>query len=243
MSFKGQNLSLHFEDLLKLVERLRRECPWDREQTTNSLKPFLLEEAFEAAEAVDSGDAGKLKEELGDLLLIILLYCDMSDKFTIKEVIQSTQDKMKARHPHVFGGEKLTSSQQVVKRWEEIKRSKKGGEKLTALRKASLLNDRAIETGFNPERVEEVGEKLKEELEELKRARTQEEKEDEAGDLLFTAVNMCRMLRVEPESALLRSCIKFEQRLRKVFKELENEGKNPATTPFHEMDEIWDRIK
>jgi tetrapyrrole methylase family protein/MazG family protein len=243
MSFKGQNPFQYFENLLKLVARLRRECPWDREQTHSSLKPFLLEEAYEVAEAVESGDPGKLKEELGDLLLIILLYCDISNEFSIKEVVEGTSDKMKARHPHVFGNEKLTSSQQVIERWEEIKRSEKTKKSLTALKKASLLNDGAMKAGFNPAQIEEVGEKLNEELAELRRARTHEEKENEAGDLLFTAVNICRMFRVEPESALMRSCTKFEQRLKRVFKELESQGKNPANTPFHEMDEIWDRIK
>lgn len=243
MGLKEQNKEQPdlFKILSQLVGRLRKECPWDREQTPESLKPFLLEETLETSEAVESGDPERLKEELGDLLLMVLLYCEASQQFTVNEVLSGIIDKVKTRHPHVFGKEKLTSSQQVVERWEQIKQ--KTQRKDSALKKAVLLNDRAIQIGFNPPSLDEMAEKLTEEMEELKRAKTQEEQKEESGDLLFTAVNICRMLKVEPESALLAACNKFQQRLEKVFKELQSKGKIPQNTSFHKMDEIWTKIK
>ena len=203
----------------------------------------MLEEALELSDAVDSGNPDRLKEELGDLLLVILMYCEISDRFNVNDVIRGTISKMKTRHPHVFGSERLSSSQQVVERWEEIKRAsgKRGG--ADALKKASLLNDSAISMGFNPSSVKEMAAKLSEEVDELLSAKTEQEKHEESGDMLFTAVNICRMLNVEPESALLESSAKFERRFKKVFKELEQQGKDPARASFQEMDETWDRIK
>jgi uncharacterized protein YabN with tetrapyrrole methylase and pyrophosphatase domain len=156
-------------------------------------------------------------------------------------VLSSITEKVKTRHPHVFGNEKLASSQQVVERWEEIKRETGKGK--TALQRAADLNDRAIKANFNPDSVDEMAAKLAEEMNELKKAKTREEKEDESGDLLFTAVNICRMVGVEPEPALLAACTKFSQRLEKVFKELKNRGLDPRNTPFQKMDEIWTKIK
>jgi len=243
VSLKEQNHRNLFESLTGLVSRLRKECPWDREQTLDSMKPFMLEEAFELAEAVESGDPDRLKEELGDLLLVILLYCEISDRFSVKEVLSDVIGKMKERHPHVFGREKLSSSQDVIRRWEEIKQKSRNRNDVDALRRASLLNDQAIGLGFNPSSLEEVTAKLAEEAREVARARTEEEKLEESGDLLFTAVNICRMLNVDPESALTVSSVKFEQRFKKVIKELKEHGKDPAQTSFQEMDEIWNRVK
>ncbi|MFQ5905804.1 MAG: nucleoside triphosphate pyrophosphohydrolase [bacterium] len=240
---KEENQSTLFQTLSQLVARLRRECPWDREQTHESLKPFLLQEAFETAEAVESGDPEKLEEELGDLLLMILLYAEISQEFAIGDVLSRVIHKMRTRHPHVFGQEKLASSKQVIERWEEIKRETRKGKAESALDKAALLNDRAIRAGFNPPSLQEMAEKLNEEIGELKRAETHKEKKEESGDLLFTSVNICRMLKVEPESALLEACSKFEKRLRKVFKELQSRGRDPRSTPFQKMDEIWNEIK
>jgi len=243
MALKEENQTTLFQKLSQLVARLRQECPWDREQTQESLKPSLLEEAFETAEAVESGDADRLKEELGDLLLMVLLYAEISQEFTVEDVLSGIIDKMKTRHPHVFGKEKLASREQVVERWEEIKRETRKGKSETALKKAALLNDRAIEAGFNPPSLEEMADKLNEEVGELKQAATHNEKKEESGDLLFTAVNICRMLGVEPESALLEACNKFEKRFKKVFKELQSRGKDPQSTTFQKMDEIWNEIK
>lgn len=243
MGLKEQNKNEErlFKTLSDLVGKLRKECPWDREQTPESLKPFLLEETLEASDAVESGDPEKLKEELGDLLLMILLYCEASKEFTLSEVISGIIDKVRTRHPHVFGKEQLTSSQQVIKRWEEIKL--KTQRKDSALKEAALLNDRAMQVGFNPPSLDEMAEKLSEEISELKQAGTQKEQKEESGDLLFTAVNICRMLKVEPESALLAACNKFQQRFEKVVKELQRKGKTPQNTAFHKMDEIWTKIK
>lgn len=243
MGLKEQNKNEKdlFRTLSKLVGKLRKECPWDREQTPESLKPFLLEEALETSDAIESGDPERLKEELGDLLLMVLLYCEASQQFTLNEVLSGIIDKMKTRHPHIFGKEKLTSSQQVVERWEQIKQNSQ--RKDTALGKAVLLNDRALQIGFNPPSLDEMADKLSEEMNELKRAKAKEEQKEESGDLLFTAVNICRMLKVEPESALLVACNKFQQRFEKVFKELQSKGKTPQNTSFYEMDEIWSKIK
>jgi tetrapyrrole methylase family protein/MazG family protein len=240
---KEQNQPNLFESLIELVARLRRECPWDREQTLESMKPFMMEEAFEVAEAVQSRDSEKLREELGDLLLVILLLCEISDEFSVEEVLSGVINKMKTRHPHVFGQERLDSSQQVIERWEQIKRDSRKPEPAGALKKAWDLNDQAIEMGFNPSSLEDVTAKLAEEAGEVKRATTEEERLQESGDLLFTAVNICRMLDVDPESALLESSAKFERRFKKVIKELERQGKKPAETPFQAMDELWNRIK
>jgi len=243
MGLKEQNKNEEdlFRTLSKLVAKLRKECPWDREQTPESLKPFLLEEALEASDAVESGNPERLKEELGDLLLMILLYCEASQEFTVNEVLSGVIDKLKTRHPHVFGKEKLISSQQVIERWEQIK--KNTHKKETALDKAVLLNDRAMQVGFNPPSLNEMADKLSEEMNELKRAKDQVEQKEESGDLLFTVVNICRMLDVEPGSALLAACDKFQQRFEKVFKELQSKGKTPQNTSFHEMDDIWSKIK
>ena len=243
MGLKEQNKNEEdlFRTLSELVGKLRKECPWDREQTPESLKPFLLEEALETSDAVESGDPERLKEELGDLLLMVLLYCEASQQFTVNEVLSGIIDKMKTRHPHVFGKERLISSQQVIERWEQIKQNTQRKE--TALDKAVLLNDRAMQVGFNPPSIDEMADKLSEEMDELKRAKDQVEQKEESGDLLFTAVNICRMLKVEPESALLAACDKFQQRFEKVFKELQSKGKTPQNTSFHKMDEIWSKIK
>ncbi len=242
------------------MSALRSEngCPWDKEQTRESLKPFLIEETYEVLEALDEDDPEKIKEELGDLLFQIVFHCQVArerGEFDIDDVIKKISDKMIARHPHVFGGEKFETSEEVLRQWEERKREEgklkesvlEGIPKeLPSLLRAQRLQAKAAKVGFDWKRVEDVMEKLDEELKEFGAAlksKSQKEIEDELGDVFFVLVNVSRFVGVNPENALRKTISKFISRFRYIEMKAADAGKNLSDMTMEEMDVLWDEAK
>jgi MazG family protein len=257
-----------FEKLVKLQARLRAPdgCPWDREQTHMTLRTYLIEEAYEVLEALESGDDTKFAEELGDLLLQVVFHADIArdeGRFDVANVIEAIHEKMVRRHPHVFGEKRAKDAKAVLKNWEKIKAEerKAKGAKETA-EPASLLDGvshalpgtmegfqltrRASRIGFDWDSVEGVLEKLNEEATELKKelaAGDTKRMEEEAGDLLFAAVNLARFLHVDPEIALKKANAKFAKRFREMEQLARATGRELADVPRPEMEALWDRAK
>jgi MazG family protein len=256
-----------FRDLVELISRLRAPggCPWDREQTHESLKPMLLEEAYEVIEAIDDGDDQELMGELGDLLLQVVFHSQIAaeqDRFTVAEVIERVASKMVHRHPHVFGQDTAQSSSEVLRNWEAIKAAELAAKgvgregsmldsvsaKLPAVMEAFQMTTKVSRVDFDWPDVPSVLEKLDEEVDELKQAvATQSpnhrEIADEVGDLLFVAVNVARLLGIDPESALKASNRKFRRRFRYIEDRLREQGRKPADSDHLEMDALWDEAK
>jgi MazG family protein len=217
-------LFAEFEDI---VRRLRKECPWDREQTHKSLRPSLVEETYEVVESIEENDMPALKGELGDLLLHILLQAVIAEEeqaFTLPEVITGISEKMVRRHPHVFGSVEADSADAVVRNWEHIKMDEGRDSvldgvpaELPALLRAARLQEKASKVGFDWKEKNEVWAKVTEEIGELEHAEASGDPhriEDEFGDLLFALVNYSRFIRTNPEFALRRACDKFTRRFR-----------------------------
>jgi len=251
---------MDFQKLLIIMERLRGEggCPWDKEQTRESLKPFILEEAYELIEAIDGGDLEKIKEELGDLLFQIVFQCQIAKEnkeFEITDVIEKISKKMVARHPHVFGSESYSTADEVMWHWDEHKRREgklRGSilegipETLPSLLRAHRLQDRAAKIGFDWEKIEDVRKKLDEELREFKEAlgkKEQEEVEDELGDIFFMLVNMSRFVGVNPEDALRKTISKFISRFRYIEMSAADRGRKLSDMTLEEMDKLWEEAK
>lgn len=238
--------------------RGEKGCPWDREQTRESLKPFIVEEAYEVLEAIDEQDPGAIKEELGDLLFQIVFQCQVAKEkgeFDMADVIEKIGSKMIARHPHVFGEADYKTSAEVLVHWEAQK--KKEGKMresvlegiprtLPSLLRAHRIQDRASRVGFDWEKVEDVLTKLEEELGEFRAAlksRKQDEIEDELGDIFFVLVNISRFVGVNPEDALRKTISKFISRFRYIEMAAAEQGKNLSDMTLSEMDAIWDEAK
>lgn len=250
----------HFEDLVKIVKILRKECPWDRKQTHESIKDNLIEEAYEAVEAIDNTDFNELKKELGDVLLHVVFHSNMADeteKFTIEDVIYSIQEKLIRRHPHVFGDTQVDNEQQVAENWENIK-LKEGKEsvlegipkQLPALIRAQRMQEKAGNVGFDwqhsPKGEEQVWDKLEEELQEFKEAlekKDQRKSREEFGDLLFSLVNVGRFFGLNAEDSLRSTNKKFISRFQFIEKSLRRENKDIAQTSLKEMDKYWNQAK
>jgi tetrapyrrole methylase family protein/MazG family protein len=248
------------EKLVEVMAALRREngCPWDREQTQQSLKPFLLEETYEALEAIDEGDPEKIKEELGDLLFQIVFQCQIAGEkgeFGIHDVIHKISEKMIGRHPHVFGDARYETPAEVLQQWEERKREEgKNREsilegiprELPSLLKAHRIQSRAARVGFDWQRVDDVLKKLDEELGEFREAlagKNQNEIEDELGDIFFVLVNISRFVGVNPEDALRKTISKFISRFRYIEMKAAESGKSLSEMTLEEMDALWDEAK
>lgn len=254
-------MSKNFDRLVEIMDRLRGEdgCPWDRKQTRESLKPFLIEEAYEVLETIDEKDAKKLKEELGDLLYQILFHARISKEngeFDIEDVLSASIEKMVRRHPHVFGDVKAANAEEVLKQWEAIKKSEKGEERrsilegvpshLPALLRAHQLQARAARVGFDWEHADQVFSKVKEEMmefEEVFRAKDHKRMEDELGDLLFALVNIGRFIEVNPEDALRKSISKFISRFRYIEEELAKQGREWGDVSLGDMEILWQEAK
>lgn len=254
-------MSENFDRLVEIMDRLRGEngCPWDRKQTSESLKPFLIEEAYEVLETIDEKDAKKLKEELGDLLYQILFHARISKEngeFDIEDVLSASIEKMVRRHPHVFGDVKADSAEEVLKQWEAIKKEEKGEERrsilegvpshLPALLRAHQLQARAARVGFDWEHADQVFSKVKEEMmefEEVFRAKDHNKMEDELGDLLFALVNIGRFIEVNPEDALRKSIGKFISRFRYIEEELAKQGREWGDVSLEDMEILWQEAK
>lgn len=251
-----------FEQLRKIMAQLRAPdgCPWDREQTHQSIKDCLLEETYEFLEAVESGDPSHMREELGDLLLQVVFHAQMASEagtFDLDEVIHELSDKLVRRHPHVFGTTEVADSDEVVVNWEAIKNAEAGKESrksrldgipttYPALMRAKKLQVRAAKDGFDWPSAEPVWEKLAEETREVHEAIAegdQDHLEDEIGDLLFVAVNLARKLDVDPEIALQRANRKFDSRYRRMESMAGAKGRKLSDFDLVEQDKLWDEAK
>ena len=244
------------ENFINIVRRLRKDCPWDREQTHKSIRHSLIEETYEVIEAIDQNNADELKKELGDLLLHIVLHTVMAEEeksFTLEDVIDSISEKMIRRHPHVFGNTAVKDSHEVKRNWERIKMSEGRNsiidgvpKKMPALLRAMRIQEKASKVGFDWKKKRDVWKKVDEEIGELagaERSKNHAHIEEEYGDLLFSLVNYSRFIGVNPEFALKGSIDKFSKRFYHIEKELQRRGKRIGAVSMKEMDEIWDAKK
>ena len=245
-----------FNKLVEIVKRLRKECPWDREQTNDSIKAATIEEAYEVVETIDKKDYNELKKELGDLLLHVVFHtiiAEESDHFKIDDVIDAIREKLIRRHPHVFGDVTVSDAEEVKKNWEEIKMSE-GRESildgvpelLPALQRAHRLQEKVSKVGFDWEKKEDVWKKVIEEIEEMHASEKEgnhERLESEIGDVLFAMVNYARFLGVNPENALRRTNTKFINRFGYIEEKVTATGKKLSESTLHEMDRYWEESK
>jgi tetrapyrrole methylase family protein/MazG family protein len=254
--------------LVDVVAQLRgpNGCPWDREQTLESLKPYLIEEAYELIDTIESGDVAHHREELGDVLLQVVLQAEIrreSGDFDFEDVAESIAEKLVRRHPHVFGDVSVSDSEDVVRRWEAIKleeRKAKGGAEdggvasalegiprhLPALHKAQRMQQRASKVGFDWEDASGALAKVEEEIEEIREAIAsgeQDEIRDEFGDIVFALVNVARFLGVHAEGALDRTNRKFSRRFREVERRIAAQYRLMSDCTLEELDREWDTIK
>lgn len=251
-----------FQDLVALMAKLRGPdgCPWDRKQTPESLKPFLVEECYEVIDALDEGAPHKIKEELGDLLFQIVFHARIAEErgqFTMQDVISANLEKMVRRHPHVFGDAVLTTDKEVLANWEEIKKKEKGYEERTSvlegvprhlpsLLRAHSLQERAARVGFDWSRIDEALPKLDEEMAEFKESLKKEDSagiEEELGDIFFMLVNISRFLGVNPEDALRKTISKFIRRFRYIEEHAADSGKALNDMTLDEMERLWQESK
>ena len=251
-----------FEAFQEIVAHLRAPdgCPWDREQTHQSLRTHLLEETYEALSAIDDEDVDGMQEEFGDLLLQIVLHAQIANEegnFTINSLIKNIHDKIVRRHPHVFGDLALDGVGGVLQNWEKLKeteRKTKGKEKekgllggvplaLPALTQAQEYQDRAARVGFDWPVVDGVLDKVVEEIQEIKMATNEDELADEIGDLFFVLVNLARWKKIDSESALRETNLKFKQRFAFVEQEARQQGRSLSDMTLEEMDALWEKAK
>jgi len=253
-----------FQKLVDIMARLRAPggCPWDREQTFDTIKPFLLEETCEVMDAIDARDWPELTGELGDLLLQSVFFSQMAAEqnlFSIADALDAINEKLIRRHPHVFGEQTAETAGDVRRIWGEVKaeEKKQKGERdtglldsvprtLPALVEAQQLTSRAAHVGFDWDNAEQVLGKLHEELAEFDAARrgaSQEELEGELGDMLFVLVNLARFVRVDPEQALRKTNAKFRRRFGYIERKLGEQGRSPEESTLAEMDALWEEAK
>jgi tetrapyrrole methylase family protein/MazG family protein len=250
-----------FDRLMDIMRRLRGPggCPWDAEQTHESLKRYLIEETYEVVEAIDRKDSVLLKEELGDLLLQPIFHSAIAEEqgeFGMNDVIDAICDKLIRRHPHVFGDQVVRSAGEQVERWEQIKRQEKGAERnsalagipphMPALMKAQKLTEKAARVGFDWEHVDQVFAKVMEELHELEETMmegNQERMEAELGDLLFAIVNLGRFLSLNPEQALGKTISRFTSRFAYIEDALHTRGRKMNDVTPEELDLFWEEAK
>lgn len=252
-----------YQRLVEVMARLRAEdgCPWDRQQTHESLRGYLIEEAYEVLETIDQGRHHELCGELGDVLLQIAFHAQLAaeaGRFTMDDVCRAIVAKLIHRHPHVFGETRVHDAAEVLTNWERLKREEKGEAAeahsvvdgvpvhLPALLRAQRIQTRAARVGFDWDRIEGPLDKVQEEFAEL---RTDWERgdrakvEEELGDLLFSLVNVSRFLKVNPEDALRQAVVKFERRFRAVEQAFREQGRELSSATLAEMDEVWERVK
>ena len=245
-----------FEHFVEITKRLRIECPWDKEQTHESIRMGLIEEAYEVVESIDNHNMTELKKELGDLLLQIVFHSNMAEEtasFTLSDVIESITTKLIDRHPHVFGNTTVTGSEHVKENWEKLK-MKEGREsvmdgvprEMPALLRSYRLQEKASKVGFDWQKKEDAWKKVTEEIDELHKAieiNTQNDIEAEFGDLLFSLVNYARFIQVNPEIALRSTVDKFITRFKYIEGKLKERGKNIHSSSLEEMDSLWEEAK
>ncbi len=248
-----------FEDVVELSRYLRSPegCPWDREQTLNTLRSFILEEAYEVIQAIEIHNAEELKEELGDLFYQIIFasqICEEEEKFNLRDVVNQLYYKLVRRHPHVFGEEKAKDAEEAVKRWHGEKMKEKSRKRnlleiprsMPALLRAQRVGEKASQVGFDWEKTQDVIEKVKEELDELQRAiedGKQNSIEKEWGDLVFSLVNLGRFLKLDAEISAHRAVDGFVERFRRIEEKAKEENKTLSELTFNEMNELWEEVK
>src|ERR1035438_3783258 len=253
-----------FQKLVDIMARLRAPggCPWDREQTFDTIKPFTLEETYEVLDAIDRRAWGELAEELGDFILQAVFYAEIGAEqnlFSIDDALDSINEKLIRRHPHVFGEQSAETSSDVKRIWGQVKAAEKEDKgkqsesllapvprALPALVEAQQIASRAAGVGFDWENPEQVLDKLHEELAEFQEARrnaSQQEMEDELGDMLFVLVNLARFVKVDPEQALRRTNAKFRERFGYIERKLAESGRKLEDSNIAEMEELWQQAK
>lgn len=246
-----------FKRLVEIIARLRGPdgCPWDKKQTHNSLREFLLEESYEVLEALDEENAKKLRQELGDLLLQIILHAQIASEageFKLADVIKDINDKLIRRHPHIFGNTQVKSAEDVAINWEAIKKEERHPEvsildsvprQMPALAYGQDIQRRVAQVGFDWENIDGVIDKLVEEVKELKETQSQSERVDEFGDVLFTLVNVARRLDVDPETALRQANQKFYKRFKFMEKLCRERGVTFGQLSFEEQNALWKEAK
>lgn len=246
-----------FDDFLAIVRRLRKDCPWDREQTHASIAPLLIEEAYEVKESIDSGNDDELKKELGDILLHSVMHSVIAEEreaFNFDDVVRFISLKLVHRHPHVYGDAVADTAETVKQNWEQLK-MKEGRvslfdnmpKALPALQRADRVQEKASKVGFDWRQAEDVWKKVREEVEELheqvESGIDQSKIEDEFGDVLFALVNYARFINVAPEEALHRTINKFIRRFQHVETRLREQGRDFQQSDLEEMDLYWDEAK
>lgn len=251
-----------FGDFLDVLDTLRVQCPWDRKQTNASLRPNTIEEVYELCDALIAEDNANIRKELGDVLLHVAFYARIGEEkgeFDIADVCRSLTEKLKFRHPHIYGDVKADSADDVLQNWEKIKQKEKDGNKtvlsgvpsaLPALIKANRIQEKARNVGFDWEKREDVWAKVKEELSEVETEmkaeegdKSKERLESEFGDLLFSVINAARLYGVDPENALERTNRKFISRFNHIERRLREMGKSFDSVTLEEMDALWNEAK
>lgn len=242
--------------LVAIMDELREKCPWDRKQTIQTLRPLTIEETYELADAITENDWKGVKEEIGDLFLHMVFYAKIGaeqGQFTLEEALQGVSDKLVSRHPHIYGDVQVKDDEEVKQNWEKLKL--KEGKKsvlagvpqsLPAVVKATRLQEKAKQVGFEWDNREQVWDKVEEETAELKEALASQDPikiEEEFGDLLFSLVNYARFLQIDAENALEKTNKKFMSRFNRMEAQAKEEGKDLADMTLAEMDAIWDKIK
>jgi len=253
---ENQPLTDAFLKLVRIMDELREHCPWDKKQTIQTLRSLTIEELYELADSISEEDWDGIKEELGDLLLHILFYARIGkekQKFTLQQVIEGIAQKLIDRHPHIYGEVKVKDEEEVKQNWEKLK-LKEGKTSvlsgvpaaLSAVVKATRLQEKARQVGFEWDRKEQVWDKVKEEMEELQVAvekENQQEAENELGDVMFSLINYARFLQLDAESALDKTNKKFIRRFTDMEQQARAAGKDLSDMSLEEMDAIWNAIK
>lgn len=247
-----------FLRLLKIMDELREQCPWDKKQTIESIRHLTIEETYELSDAILKMDYNEIKKEIGDILLHIVFYSRIAsetNQFNITDVIDALCDKLIFRHPHIYGDVKAETSDQVVQNWEQLKQKEKGGNKsvlsgvpnsMPALLKAYRIQEKARAVGFDWEKPEQVFEKVKEELQEFEtevRLNDKDKAEKEFGDVLFSLINYARFLNINPEDALEQTNRKFINRFNYMEQKVKASGKAIADCTLNELDVYWNEAK
>ncbi len=247
-----------FAELLEIIETLRTKCPWDRKQTMESLRGLSIEEVYELGDAILAGDMAEVKKELGDLLMHIVFYAQIGQEqqsFDIADVLHGICEKLKYRHPHIYGEAEVKNAEEVLQNWEQLKLKEKGRKhrvlegvpvSLPALVKAYRIQDKARGVGFDWKEKEEVWNKVKEELDEFETEVCQadpEKMEAEFGDLLFSMINAARLYGINPENALEKTNRKFIQRFGYVEEQAKAKGKKMQDMTLEEMEQLWEEAK
>lgn len=256
---RKQRASNDFRRLLEIMDDLRAKCPWDKEQTFDSIRPLTIEETYELSEGILEKDYNLIKKELGDLLLHIVFYSKIAEEdnqFDIVDVINSLCEKLIYRHPHIYGDVKVNNANQVIENWEQLKIKEKDGNKtvlsgvptaLPALIKANRIQEKVRAVGFDWDERSQVWDKVQEELNELRHeievTQSPDDIEKEFGDLLFSVVNAARLYGVDPETALERTNRKFMKRFAYLEQKTIKQGRSLKDMTLDEMNEIWEEAK